>query len=132
MSSGRSWGLQAPRRDVILVPAGLYGDYGRRADLNCMTLAVRCQNKEILTIEGLAEGTRLHPMQEAFIKNGAIQCGYCTPGMVLSSKALLDKAPYPSEEEVRLSIAGNLCHCTGYKKIVEAVMSMAKPKDDSL
>jgi carbon-monoxide dehydrogenase small subunit len=96
--------------------------------LSCMTFAVRCQTKEILTIEGLAEGTNLHPIQEAFIKSGAIQCGYCTPGMVLSAKALLDENPFPSEEEVRLAIAGNFCRCTGYKKIVAAVLNVAQTK----
>jgi carbon-monoxide dehydrogenase small subunit len=99
---------------------------------SCLLLAIEADGKEIVTIEGLAEGTMLHPIQEAFIEYGAIQCGYCTPGMVLSAKALLDENPCPSEEEVKLAIAGNLCRCTGYKKIVEAVMSLTEPKDDSV
>ena len=95
---------------------------------SCLLLAVEADGMKILTIEGLAEGTKLHPIQEAFVKYGAVQCGYCTPGMVLSAKALLDGNPRPSEEEIRLAIAGNLCRCTGYKKIVEAMMSLRRPR----
>ena len=94
--------------------------------LSCMTLAVSVRGKEITTIEGLAEGTRPHPIQQAFISHGAIQCGYCTPGMILSAKGLLDRNPDPTELDVRKALAGNLCRCTGYKKIIDAVMSVSK------
>jgi carbon-monoxide dehydrogenase small subunit len=93
---------------------------------SCLVLAVEAEGREILTIEGLAEGSTLHPLQESFIEHGAVQCGYCTPGMILTAKALLDENPNPSELEVRMAIAGNLCRCTGYKKIVEAIMSVAQ------
>ena len=91
---------------------------------SCLTLVVEVAGQNILTIEGLAEGDQLHPIQQAFIDHGAIQCGFCTPGMVLSAKALLDSCPRPGEEEVRMAIAGNLCRCTGYDKIVKAIMSV--------
>jgi carbon-monoxide dehydrogenase small subunit len=97
---------------------------------SCLLLAIRMQGKEILTVEGLADGDQLHPLQQAFIDAGAVQCGYCTPGMLLSSKALLDENPDPDEEEIRRALAGNLCRCTGYKKIVEAVQSAAKALRD--
>lgn len=93
---------------------------------SCQVLALDCQRKDILTIEGLAEDGRLHPLQEAFIKYGAVQCGFCTPGMILAAKALLDENPKPTEEDVRKAIAGNICRCTGYTKIVEAILSTAK------
>ncbi len=94
--------------------------------LSCLTLAVASQGKEITTIEGLRQGERLHPLQEAFIEKGAIQCGMCTPGMILSGKALLDENPKPTELEVRKAIAGNLCRCTGYVKIVEAILAASE------
>ncbi len=97
---------------------------------SCLLLAIRMQGKEILTVEGLANGDQLHPLQQAFVDAGAVQCGYCTPGMLLSSKALLDENPDPDEEEIRRALAGNLCRCTGYKKIVEAVQSAAKALRD--
>lgn len=92
----------------------------------CLVLAVDAKGKEILTIEGLGEGTRLHPLQEAFVQHGAVQCGFCTPGVIMSAKALLEDNPSPTEEEVRTAIAGNLCRCTGYVKIVEAILSAAE------
>jgi len=96
---------------------------------SCLILAMDAQGHEITTIEGLdkKDGT-LHPLQEAFLENGAVQCGFCTPGMVLSAKALLDENPSPTEEEVRRALAGNLCRCTGYAKIVQAVLETSKKK----
>ena len=88
----------------------------------CLTLAVAVQDQEILTIEGLSDGDTLHPLQKSFIDHGAIQCGFCTPGMILTAKAFLDESPKPSEEEVRHALVGNFCRCTGYTKIVEAIM----------
>lgn len=96
--------------------------------LSCITLAITARDKEITTIEGLAHGGELHPLQQSFVDHGAIQCGYCTPGMILSSKALLDSDPDPSEEDVREAISGNICRCTGYAKIVDAVLSAARDK----
>lgn len=93
---------------------------------SCMVFAARAEGKKITTIEGLAKNGKLHPIQEAFIKYGAVQCGYCTPGMILSAKTLLDQNPDPSEEEVKEAIAGNLCRCTGYVKIVEAILAAAE------
>ncbi len=93
---------------------------------SCLVLAVDAADKEILTIEGLADGDKLHPVQEAFVEYGAIQCGFCTPGMILSAKALLDENPDPTEEEVREAISSNLCRCTGYAKIIEAILAAAQ------
>jgi aerobic carbon-monoxide dehydrogenase small subunit len=87
----------------------------------CLTLAVFVDGREVTTIEGLADGDSLHPVQEAFVQSGAIQCGFCTPGMVMATVALLDKNPRPSESEIREGLAGNLCRCTGYQKIFDAV-----------
>lgn len=92
----------------------------------CLVLAVQARGREVLTIEGLAENGKLHPIQQAFVDKGAIQCGFCTPGMILSAKALLDEKPEPSEPEIRTAISGNLCRCTGYQKIVEAIQEAAK------
>ena len=97
-----------------------------RAVASCLMLAVEAEGKEILTIEGLAQDGKLHPIQEAFVQCGAIQCGYCTPGMILSAKAFLDANPRPSEHEVRMAISGNLCRCTGYVKIVEAILAASR------
>lgn len=94
--------------------------------LSCLTLAMTAREKNILTIEGLAEGGNLHPIQKAFIDHGAIQCGFCTPGMILATKALLDENPNPNREEVKKALAGNLCRCTGYVKIVDAVLAAAE------
>lgn len=93
---------------------------------SCLTLAATVREKDILTIEGLAEGTTLHPIQQAFIDCGAIQCGFCTPGMILTAKALLDENPNPTREEVVEALDGNLCRCTGYVKIVDAVLVAAQ------
>ncbi len=93
---------------------------------SCLVLAGQIDGSEILTIEGLANGEILDPLQKNFLLQGAIQCGFCTPGMVLSVSALLDKNPNPSEEEIKDAIAGNLCRCTGYKQIIEAVKETAK------
>ena len=94
--------------------------------LSCLTLAVTCKGKEITTIEGLKKGETLHPLQASFIQRGAIQCGMCTPGMILSAKALLDATPHPTESEVKTAIAGNLCRCTGYVKIIEAILAASQ------
>jgi carbon-monoxide dehydrogenase small subunit len=96
--------------------------------LSCLTLAVDVQGKEILTIEGLSHNGDLHPLQKAFIEKGAIQCGFCTPGMILAAKAFLDEQPHPTEEEVKRAISGNLCRCTGYVKIVEAILTASENK----
>lgn len=94
--------------------------------LSCSTLAITVRDKEILTIEGLAQGTVLHPIQQAFVDYGAVQCGYCTPGMILTSKVLLDENPSPTREEVKEALGGNLCRCTGYIKIIDAVLHAAE------
>lgn len=93
---------------------------------SCLVLAVDANGRDILTIEGLARDGQLHPLQEAFVQQGAVQCGYCTPGVLLSAKALLDENPAPTEEEVKRGIAGNLCRCTGYVRIVKAILSVAE------
>ena len=96
--------------------------------LSCLTLALDCQNTDILTIEGLSEGEELTPVQQAFLEYGAIQCGFCTPGMVLSTTALLSENPTPKQEEIQKALEGHLCRCTGYNKILEAVNMAAKKK----
>jgi carbon-monoxide dehydrogenase small subunit len=97
-----------------------------KAVKSCMVLAFQAEGKEILTIEGLSKNGQLHPLQQTFIDHFAVQCGFCSPGMILAAKALLDDNPDPTEEEVRFGLAGNLCRCTGYVKIVEAVLAAAK------
>lgn len=93
---------------------------------SCLVFAVDMEGKEILTIEGLApKQGEVHPIQQAYIDHGAVQCGFCSPGMIMSTKALLDKNPNPTEEEIRKAMSGNLCRCTGYVKIVEAIKSLA-------
>ncbi len=94
--------------------------------LSCLTLAADAQGHEIVTIEGLAQGEDLHPVQRAFHEAGAVQCGFCTPGMVLTAKALLDTNPNPDRETIKGALSGNLCRCTGYVKIVNAVEIAAK------
>jgi len=96
-----------------------------KAENSCLVLAVTADGKDILTIEGLSDGLTLHPLQQAFVDNAAVQCGFCAPGMLLSAKALLDDNPNPSEHEIREAIAGNLCRCSGYVKIVKAVRQAA-------
>jgi aerobic carbon-monoxide dehydrogenase small subunit len=97
-----------------------------RPVLSCLTLAIEAQGKEIITIEGLANGYELHPLQQAFVEKGAIQCGYCTPGFIMSAKALLDRNPRPTEDEIKEGIANNICRCTGYVQIVEAIQAAAQ------
>jgi carbon-monoxide dehydrogenase small subunit len=93
---------------------------------SCLVPAVEADNQEITTIEGLADGDKLHPIQEAFVSQAGMQCGFCTPGLIMSAKALLDKNPRPTEEEIRDGIAGNFCRCTGYIKIIESISTAAE------
>jgi len=95
----------------------------------CLILAVDMDGRTVTTIEGLAQGSELHPLQKAFLEKGAVQCGFCTPGMILTAKSLLDQNPHPSEEEIRFAIAGNLCRCTGYAKIVDAIRTLAERRE---
>lgn len=99
---------------------------------SCMMMAAQADGAEILTIEGLAQHGRLHPLQQAFLDHGAAQCGFCIPGMILSAKAFLDENPQPTEQEVREAILGNICRCTGYKKQVEAIMSVVNRKEEQV
>ncbi len=93
---------------------------------SCLVLAAEADGKQITTIEGLAEGDKLHPVQQAFVDHGGLQCGFCTPGMIMAATVLLDENPTPSEEEIRRGIAGNLCRCTGYTKIFESIKAAAE------
>jgi carbon-monoxide dehydrogenase small subunit len=93
---------------------------------SCLVLALDARGKEIITIEGLADGSKLHPLQKAFKDHGATQCGFCTPGMIITAKALLDDNPKPTVQEIREAISGNLCRCTGYGKVVEAIQAVAE------
>ena len=95
---------------------------------SCLALAVMADGTEVLTIEGLAEGERLHPLQRAFIESGGFQCGICTPGQIMAAKALLDVNPQPAKEEIQTWMMGNLCRCTGYYKIIEAIQAAAAEK----
>ena len=143
--NGEAYELEVePRRllvDVLRDNLGLTGtkkacDFGNcgsctvlmdgKPILSCLILAIEAQSKDILTVEGLAKDGQLHPLQQAFIDHGAIQCGFCTPGMLLSAKALLDGNPQPTEAEVKEALSGNLCRCTGYAKIIEAVEAAAQ------
>ena len=92
----------------------------------CLVLAGQLNGKEIQTIEGLSNAAQPHPLQKAFMENGAVQCGFCTPGMIMAAKALLDHTPQPTRQEIREALAGNLCRCTGYTKIIEAVEQAAR------
>jgi len=94
--------------------------------LSCLALAVECDGRRVATIEGLATGGRLHPLQDAFADLGGSQCGYCSPGMIMTAKALLDRHPHPTRDEVKAALAGNLCRCTGYLQIIDAVMKAAR------
>jgi len=93
---------------------------------SCLTFAVEADGGEVTTVEGVAVNGQLHPVQQAFIDNAALQCGFCTPGFIISAKALLERNPNPTEEEIRLALSGNLCRCTGYDKIVRAVQTAAQ------
>ena len=93
---------------------------------SCSYLALQAQGREITTVEGLTNGGDLHPLQRQFLEQGGVQCGFCTPGMLMSAKALLDRNPDPSEEEIRIALSGNLCRCTGYQGIVRAVQAAAR------
>ena len=99
--------------------------------VSCLLLAMEAQDKDILTIEGLAKDGDLHALQQAFIDHGALQCGFCTPGMLLSAKALLDENPNPTEDEVKEAISGNLCRCTGYTDAVNAILDVAQGKKEA-
>ena len=97
-----------------------------KAVLSCITLACNVEGEDIESIEGLADGEKLHPVQQAFLDDGAVQCGFCIPGMIMSSKALLEKTPEPTQEEIEYALDGNLCRCAGYIKIFDAVKSAGK------
>jgi aerobic carbon-monoxide dehydrogenase small subunit len=97
--------------------------------LSCLMLAVQLEGRSVLTIEGLAEGEKLHPVQEAFVEHGAVQCGFCTPGMILSAVHLLKHHEDPTRQEIRQGLSGNLCRCTGYQKIVDAVSAAAENRE---
>ena len=101
-----------------------------QAVLSCLLPALKAHGREVVTIEGLSRDDELHPLQQAFIVQGAVQCGYCTPGMIMSAKALLDENPQPSPEEIEVAMAGNLCRCTGYFQIVEAVEAAIESRSD--
>ncbi|KXA99418.1 hypothetical protein AKJ40_03180 [candidate division MSBL1 archaeon SCGC-AAA259M10] len=98
---------------------------------SCLVLAVQADGKEVVTIEGIADGDELHPIQESFIEKGAIQCGFCTPGMIVTAKSLLDENPNPTEKEIKKYIAGNICRCTGYSKIIDAIKHASKKMSSS-
>ncbi|MBN2563306.1 MAG: (2Fe-2S)-binding protein [Phycisphaerae bacterium] len=98
---------------------------------SCLVLALECEGSEVLTIEGLAEGGQLHRIQQAFVDHGAIQCGFCTPGMIMATHALLDGNPSPTEDEIKRGLEGNLCRCTGYRKIIDAVLSLTGQHTES-
>ena len=144
MVNGQSYRLEVEPRttllDVIRYGLGLTGTKAgcekgecgtctvimdNRPVNSCLLLAVEADGAEILTIEGLATGEELHSLQKSFVEMGAIQCGFCTPGMILVAKALLDKNPKPTEREIRQAIEGNLCRCTGYDKIVKAIQKVS-------
>ena len=96
---------------------------------SCLILAINAHRSEIITIEGLGKGSELDPLQDAFVSHGAVHCGFCTPGMILTAKVLLDQNPNPTDEEIKLAISGNLCRCTGYVQIIEAVKAAAAKRE---
>jgi aerobic-type carbon monoxide dehydrogenase small subunit (CoxS/CutS family) len=131
-----NWTLARVLRDELgLTGTKMYCDRGScghctvimdgRAILSCMTLAISCDGRNILTIEGMAKGEELHPIQQAWLDEMGYQCGACTPGMIMSAKALLDKTPHPTEDEIRLGMSGNLCLCGNYRLIMKAVKKAA-------
>ena len=93
---------------------------------SCLVLAAQADGHDVVTVEGLAEGDGLHPVQEAFVEAGAVQCGFCTPGLIVATADLLRRSPTPSDDEIREALSGNLCRCTGYQKIVDAVKAAAE------
>lgn len=99
-----------------------------RAVKSCTVLAVQTHGRDIMTVEGLARGDSLHPLQKAFLAKHGLQCGYCTPGMLMSAYALLEKNPHPTEEEIRKGISGNICRCTGYAKIIESIQEASRSR----
>ncbi len=98
---------------------------------SCSVLAIQVRGKHITTIEGVADGTKLHPIQEAFLDHGGFQCGFCTPGMIMAAKALLDERPHPSRQEIKEGIAGNLCRCTGYVRIIDSIALAARRMEET-
>ena len=101
-----------------------------KAILSCLTLAIECEGHTISTIEGISTSESLHPIQQSFIENGAVQCGFCTPGIVMTSKALLDENQKPDEDEIKDALSGTFCRCTGHIKIMEAVKKVSEPKEE--
>jgi carbon-monoxide dehydrogenase small subunit len=97
-----------------------------KAVTSCMVLALDARDREVVTVEGLARGDRLHPIQDAFVRCGGVQCGYCTPGLIMAALGLLLENPHPTEEDVRFGLGGNLCRCTGYAKVVQAILKAAE------
>jgi len=131
------WNLARVLRDVLALTGTKIGcgagDCGSctvlidgKAVKSCIYPAMKARGKEITTIEGLARNGKLHPLQQAFIDHFAVQCGYCTPGMIMMAKSLLDESPNATEEQVKLDMSGNLCRCTGYVKIIEAILAAEK------
>ena len=123
----RDWlGLKGAKRSCDLQVCGACTVLvNGKAVSSCTYLAFEARDTEVTTIEGLAQDGELHPLQQAFIDNAAFQCGFCTPGMILAAKSLLDQNPHPNDEEIRTYMKGNICRCTGYKKIVEAIEGAA-------
>jgi aerobic carbon-monoxide dehydrogenase small subunit len=97
-----------------------------KAVTSCMVLALDARDRDVVTVEGLARGDRLHPIQDAFVRYGGVQCGYCTPGLIMAALGLLLENPHPTEEDVRFGLGGNLCRCTGYAKVVQAILKAAE------